>query len=230
MELIAEGIKNAIRIIISFDREFISIVFVSLRVSSISILLAGLLGIPFGIFVGTVKFKGRNILATILNTLTALPTVFVGLMLYSFLSRRGPLGSAGLLFTPIAMIMGQFILAFPIIAALSMGGVRNLGDAPVIAAKLLGAGKYRSIILFIREARFIIIASMIAGFGRVFSEVGISMMLGGNIRFYTRNITTAIALETSKGEFGLAFALGMVLLSIAFTLNIVVYSLGISRL
>ena len=223
MEYIINGLKGAFEIILSLDREFLNIVAVSLKVSFASTFLASILGIPFGLWVAFAKFRGRRLVATVLNTLMSLPTVVVGLLLYSFLSRRGPLGNMGILFTPAAMVMGQFILAFPIVAALSMSGVRNLGEEPLVAARLLGAGKLGSSLLFLREAKLIIIAAVMAGFGRVFAEVGVSMMLGGNIRFYTRNITTAIALETAKGAFSLGIALGLVLLAIAFLVNGMVY-------
>ena len=203
--------------------EFIAIVFRSIKISGISTCLAALFGVPVGIFVGTQKFRGRELVATVLNTLMSLPTVVLGLMLYSLFSRSGPLGGAGLLFTQTAMIIGQTILAFPIVAALVAGGVRNLGNRPIIAARILGAGALESGFLFVKEARLIVITSVLAAFGRVFSEVGVSMMIGGNIRFYTRNITTTIALESSRGAFGLGVALGIVLLSIAFVINMFVY-------
>ncbi len=223
MEYIINGFKGAFEIIFSLDREFLGIISTSIKISFASTFLAAVLAIPFGIWVGTGKFRGQKLLVTILNTLMSLPTVVVGLLLYSFLSRKGPLGNFGLLFTQSAMIIGQCILAFPIVAALVAGGVGNLGDRPLIAARLLGAGRLESNFLFLKEAKLIVITGVLAGFGRVFSEVGVSMMLGGNIRFYTRNITTAIALETSRGAFGLGIALGLVLLSIAFLVNIIIY-------
>ncbi|UCD15220.1 MAG: ABC transporter permease [Candidatus Omnitrophota bacterium] len=223
MEYIINAITGAVKIILSLDSEFLGIVFTSLRISLTSTFLAAVLGIPFGLWVGTGKFKGKNFLQAVLNTLMSLPTVVVGLTLYSFLSRKGPLGNLGILFTPTAMVIGQLILAFPIIAAFTAAGTKNLGEVPLVAARLLGANKFRSSLLFFNEAKLIIITSTLAGFGRVFAEVGVSMMLGGNIRFYTRNITTAIALETSRGEFALGIALGIVLISVAFLVNIAVF-------
>jgi tungstate transport system permease protein len=221
--------QEAFNILFSLDREFLAIVWVSVRVSVCAILLACVFGIPFGLWVGTGNFKGRNMLAAVLNTLMALPTVVLGLLLYSMFSRSGPMGGLGILFTPAAMITGQSILAFPIIAALTAGGVRNLGDGPLVAARALGSGRLQSCLLFLKEAKLIIITSVLAGFGRIFSEVGVSMMLGGNIRFYTRNITTAIALETSKGQFSLGIALGLVLMIIAFAISIVFYRFQVKR-
>ncbi|MFH1593826.1 MAG: ABC transporter permease [Candidatus Omnitrophota bacterium] len=224
MDYIIDGFKEALDIIFSLEKEFLNIVATSIKVSFASTLLASIFGIPFGIWVGAGKFKGRRWITTILNTLMALPTVVIGLLFYSFLSRRGPLGGMGLLFTPAAMIAGQFVLAFPIIAAFVASGVRSLGDGSFVAARILGAGRFRTAILFLREAEWVVLTSVLAGFGRVFSEVGISMMLGGNIRFFTRNMTTAIALETSRGALSLGIALGLVLMIIAFFVNITVYS------
>lgn len=223
MDYIINGIKGAVKIIFSLDREFAGIVFTSLKISLSSTFLASLLGIPLGLWVGLGNFKGKYLLQTVLNTLMSLPTVVIGLTLYSFLSRKGPLGGLNILFTPSAIIIGQLILAFPIIAAFICGGTKNIGQAPIIAARLLGAGRIKSSLLFLNEAKLIIMTSVLAGFGRVFSEVGISMMLGGNIRFYTRNIPTAIALETSRGMFELGIALGVVLISVAFLVNTIVF-------
>lgn len=223
MNYILEGLKNAFIMIFTLDKEFVAVIGVSIRVSFIATVLATILAIPVGLWVGLGKFKGRDCITVILNTLMSIPTVVVGLLVYSFISRQGPLGRLGILFTPTAMVIGQVILAFPIIAGISIGAVRNLGDAPFVAASLLGASKIRAGMLFLGEARIAILSSIIAGFGRVFSEVGISMMLGGNIRFYTRNITTTIALETSKGNFALAIAGGLILLVIALVINISIY-------
>ena len=223
MEYIIDGLKNALGIIFSLDKEFLNIVSVSIKVSLLSTAIAAILGVPIGMWVGAGNFRSQRFLVTILNTLMSFPTVVVGLLLYSFLSRKGPLGSAGILFTPAAMIAGQSILAFPIIAAFVAGGVRNLGNGSFVAARVLGAGWIESGFLFLKEAKLIVLTSVSAGFGRVFSEVGVSMMLGGNIRFYTRNITTAIALETSKGYFSLGIALGIVLMAIAFSINATCY-------
>ncbi|MFC1807463.1 ABC transporter permease [Candidatus Omnitrophota bacterium] len=221
MDFIIEGILTAFKIIISLDAEFLGIVFTSIKVSLASIFISAMVAIPLGIWVGVCRFKGRSLITTILNTLMSFPTVLIGLIFYSLLSRRGPFGELGLLFTQTAMIIGQAVLAFPVIAALVSAGVNNLGNGAFVAARLLGAGRIKSGFLYLREAKFIVITSVLAAFGRVFSEIGISMMLGGNIRFYTRNITTAIALETSRGAFGLGIALGLVLLLVAFMINII---------
>lgn len=219
MEYITGGLAEAFRIILSEDREFLVVVWVSLLVATTSTVLATVAGVPFGILVARGRFHGRQAVIAVLNTLMSLPTVVVGLLVYSFLSRRGPLGSLGLLYTRTAMVIGQFILAFPIIASLTVTAVRGLDkriDTTIIS---LGADRRQGLRMFLHEARFGILAAVIVGFGRVFAEVGISMMLGGNIRAYTRNITTSIVLETSKGEFAMGIALGLVLLAVAFAIN-----------
>ncbi len=221
MKYIIEGLLEALKIIVTFNREFLNIVFVSVKVSIASTVIASVLGIPFGVFVALKRFPGRQALITVLNTLLSLPTVVVGLTVYSFLSRRGPLGEFGLLFTLSAMIIGQVVLIFPIISALTVTAVRSLDTRIRDTVLSLGANDVQGFWMILLEARFVIIAAVVTGFGRVFSEVGISMMLGGNIRGYTRNITSAIALETSKGEFALSIALGIVLLLVALIINIV---------
>ncbi len=220
MDYIWQGVRDSLRIIVGLDREFLSAVLVSLKVALLSTALAALAGVPFGMWIAEKRFRGARAIMTILSTLMSLPTVVVGLMVYSFLSRRGPLGEWGLLYTPAAMVIGQFILAFPIIAGLSVSAVAGLDKRIQATALSLGADTAQSFRMFLREARYGIMAAVMAGFGRVFAEVGVSMMLGGNIRGYTRNITTAIALETSKGEFAFGIALGLVLLAVALGVNI----------
>jgi len=214
LSLLSRGIVTAL------DAEFLSIVLVSVKVALISTALATLAGVPFGMLVAERRFPGRHAVITVLNTLMSLPTVVVGLLVYSFLSRRGPLGSLGLLYTQSAMVIGQFVLAFPIIAGLAVTAVMGMDKRVRTTAVSLGADPWQTFRIFLLEARFGILAAVVAGFGRVFAEVGVSMMLGGNIRGYTRNITTAVALETSKGEFALGIALGAVLLAVALTINV----------
>lgn len=221
MEYLFSGLKEAFRIIFSLEGEFLNIVFVSVKVSFTATLLATILGVPFGIFIAEAKFFGRQFVITILNTLMSFPTVVAGLMVYSFLSRRGAFGELGLLYTLGAMVIGQFVLSFPIVSGLTFSSMQGLDKRVSRTILSLGAGGIQSFRMFLHEARFGIIAAIIAGFGRVFAEVGVSMMLGGNIKNYTRNITTAIALETSKGEFALGIALGLVLLFVAFIINVI---------
>ncbi|MCK5119548.1 MAG: ABC transporter permease [Candidatus Latescibacteria bacterium] len=221
MDYISEGLSQAFRLISAMDREMLSAVGVSLRVSATAIAMACVFGIPFGLFLGIREFFGKSLVVTGLNTLMALPTVTVGLVVYALLSRRGALGVLGLLYTPKAMVIGQVILAFPIIAALCLSATQAVDPRARRTALALGAGPAQVSWTIMREARFGILASVMAGFGRVVSEVGCAMMLGGNIRGMTRTMTTAIALETGRGKFGLGIALGIVLLLIAFTVNLV---------
>jgi len=219
LDYIFGGIKEACIVIGSLDNEFISIVLVSLRVAGTSTLLAALVGVPLGIFIAVKKFRGRRLVITMFHTLMSMPTVVVGLLVYTFICRRGPLGDLGLLYSLTAMIIGQFILALPIITSLAISAVSGVDKRIHQTLITLGADHRQRFRMFLIETRYGIIAAIVAGFGRVFAEIGVSMMLGGNIKGYTRNITTAIALETSKGEFALACALGIVLLAVAFVIN-----------
>jgi len=225
MFYLGEAFLKALELIIGLDREVVAIAFLSLRVSSAATLLATLVGIPAGFILAVSRFWGHRAVETMLNTLMALPTVVVGLLLYAVLSRRGLLGEMGLLFTPYAMIVGQFILATPIITALALSAFRTVDARARETALTLGAGPARAALAVMMEARFATMAAVIAGFGRVIAEVGCSIMVGGNIRWYTRNMTTAIALETSKGEFGFALAIGIILLVVALAANAVLHAL-----
>jgi tungstate transport system permease protein len=220
MHYIFEGIQKAIQFIFTLDPKVFSAVWVSLRTSLVAVVFATLIGVPLGFIVATHTFRGRQPVITLLNSLMALPTVVVGLTVYAFLSRQGPLGPFGLLYTPTAMVVGQFILATPIIAALTLSAVQSTDPRVRDTAITLGASPWQTALTITVEAKYAIIAAIIAGFGRVIAEVGSAMMLGGNIRGYTRTMTTTIALETSKGEFGLGLALGIILLIVAFSVNI----------
>jgi tungstate transport system permease protein len=215
-----DGIATALKLIITLDAEVTHCTLVSLQVSSIAILLASLVGLPCSFLIGMYDFRGKKTLITLVNTLMAIPTVVIGLFVFSFISRQGPLGVLGLLFTPAAMVVGQFLLATPIIIALSFAAIQGIDPRIRVTALTLGARSHQVIVTLLLEARYAIIAAVIAGFGRVIGEVGSAMMLGGNIRGYTRTISTAIALETSKGEFSLGLALGMILLTVALSVNI----------
>ena len=223
MEYIVEGIWQALRLIFSLDSEIFSIVLLSLKVSTIATFLSSLAGVPVGFIIGTSEFRGKKLLVTIFNTLMAFPTVVVGLLVYSFISRQGPLGPMGLLFTPQAMVVGQLILATPIIVALTISATQGVDRRVKLTAMTLGAGPLRTATAILSEVRFALMAAVIAGFGRVIAEVGCAMMVGGNIRGYTRTMTTAIALETAKGEFGFGIALGLILLVVAFSVNILLH-------
>nr|WP_279342438.1 ABC transporter permease [Geotalea sp. SG265] len=201
------------------DQEVYTTVWTSLYIAVWSTLLASLLGIPAGIIIGTGTFPLKGALTTFLNTLMALPTVVVGLIVYAIISRQGPLGQYGLLFTPKAMVIGQTILAIPIIANYTLSTVEGADKRILPTALTLGAGPLQGVLQLVREERFGVMAAVIAGFGRVIAEVGVAMMLGGNIRGYTRTMTTAIAMETSKGEFAFGLALGTILMAVAFFVN-----------
>ncbi len=220
MDYLWEGIKEAIRLIVSLDQEVSRTVLLSLRISLTATILASLVGIPVSFLIGTREFFFKRPVITFFNTLLSLPTVVVGLFLYSLLSKRGPLGLLDLLFTPSAMVIGQFILAIPIIVALAISAIQMVDSRVQWTAMTLGAGPVRTALTVLSEARFALMGAVIAGFGRVIAEVGAAMMVGGNIKGYTRVMTTAIALETSKGEFAFALSLGFILLFVAFSVNI----------
>ena len=219
MGFLFDSLKTALELILSLDPEVYSTVWTSLYVSAIAIVFATVAGVPAGLAIGIGRFPGRRVVITLLNTLMALPTVVVGLVVYGFLSRMGPLGQFGLLFTPSAMIIGQIILATPIIANYTLGALSASDSRIMPTALTLGASTTRGAILLLQEIRFGVMAAIIAGFGRIIAEVGVAMMLGGNIRGYTRTMTTAIALETSKGEFAFGLALGIFLMSVALLIN-----------
>jgi len=217
---LGDSLLTAFELILNFDRDVRMTAWVSLYTSSCAIVIAALLGVPIGLWLGLNRFRGRQLLLALLNTLMALPTVVVGLLLFGLLSRQGPLGPLGLLFTPLAMIIGQTVLATPIVANLVLAAVTGADQRIIDTALTLGASRLQAAIQLLREIRFGVMAAVIAGFGRVIAEVGVAMMLGGNIRNSTRTMTTAIALETSKGEFAFGLALGILLLSIALLVNL----------
>ena len=217
---LAESMHTATTLILSGDRDVMSAVETSLRVASWSVLFASLIGVPIGVAVALGKFPFKRTVRVVLNSLMAMPTVVIGLLAYGLLSRQGPLGSLGLLFTPGAMIIGQAILATPIVANYTVSAMRGADQRILPTALTLGASSFQSMTQLAREVRFGIMAAIIAGFGRVISEVGVAMMLGGNIRFFTRTMTTAIALETSKGEFAFGLALGFILMAVSFAINV----------
>ncbi len=219
MNYLIQALQEAFRLIFSGDSAVLFVTWTSLRVSTIAILLASLTALPLGFIIGISPFPGRGTLITLLNTLMALPTVVIGLFGYSMLSRQGPFGHYGLLFTPAAMIIGQYILATPIMTALTISATQSIDPRVRHTAIVLGANQFQTALTMFAEARFALMAAVITGFGRIIGEVGASMMLGGNIKGYTRNLPTAIALETSKGEFGFGLALGIILMTVALSVN-----------
>jgi tungstate transport system permease protein len=209
----------ALKLLMVFDATVWEIIQTSVSISVAAAFIAALLAIPAGVFTALTEFSGKAALQHILNTLMAMPTVVIGLLLYGLFSRMGPLGELGLLYTQSAMIIAQSILIFPIMMNLTLVTVNAADPRLILTLKSLGADKWQQCFQVLKAVRLAVLVAILTGFGRAIGEVGAAMMLGGNIEGYTRTMTTAIALETSKGEFELALALGIVLLLIAFILN-----------
>lgn len=219
MDSVAESVTQALKLLFGGDPELWEIVAISFKVSLTAIALATPVAIGLAFLLAYGRFPGRRLLITAFNTLLSFPAVVVGLTFYILLSRQGPLGDWQLLFTQPAMVIGQIALALPVLVAMGHSSLQATDRRAWETARALGASQARAMLTLMREARFGLLAALFAGFGRIIAEVGASMMLGGNILHYTRNIPTAIALETSKGEFAQGIALGLVLLVMAFVLN-----------
>jgi tungstate transport system permease protein len=220
MNSIIEGFLRAFSLIVDFDPELLRIIFLSLEVSGTALVIASSLGIPAGSILGLKKFRGRGFVISLSNTFMGLPPVVVGLFVYLLLSRRGPLGFMALLYSPSAMITAQTILVFPIVTSLCHSAVISVDPIIRQAAVTLGATPFQTALTIIKEARYGILSGVIAGLGRAMGEVGAILIVGGNIAGYTRVMTTTIALETDKGNFELALALGIILLIISLLINI----------
>ncbi|MGB5934123.1 MAG: ABC transporter permease [Anaerolineae bacterium] len=220
MEEIVAGLQQAVRLLLSLDPELRGIASLSLQVSGLALLISTILGIPLGAWLGLGHFLGRRLAVAFVYTGMGFPPVVVGLFVYLLLSRRGPLGGWGWLFTPTAMVLAQVVISLPLVAGFTMAAV--MGVDPELRPQLvsLGATPRQATWALLREARLGVLVAIIAGFGSIISEVGAVMMVGGNIEGYTRLLTTAIVLETQKGNFDLAIALGFILLSIAFLINL----------
>ncbi len=220
MEYILHGILQAVRLLITGDPETYSAVAATLKASSSSMAASLIIGVPMGFAIGHIRFPGRRQVRLAVDTLLALPTVFIGLMVYAFISRQGPLGDMGLLFTIPGIAIGQTILALPVVIALSAAAIEGMDANLRTTLTSLGANRRQLLLTSIWEVRHGILAAGLTAYGRVMTEVGISMMVGGNIKWHTRTITTAIALETGKGMFATGIALGIVLLMIAFCITL----------
>lgn len=220
MEYILDALIRAVSLLLSRDAETFSAISATLVVTSYSMVASLLLGIPLGFVLGYFEFRGKRLIRTIVDTCLALPTVLIGLVVYAFLSRSGPLGEFGLLFTLKAIAIGLTILALPIIISLTATALESLDRQLCITLLSLGARGRQVLLTTLWEARHAVIAAALTAYGRVLTEVGISTMVGGNIKWQTRTITTAIALETGKGNFSQGIALGLVLMFIAFTVNL----------
>lgn len=220
MELIWEGIKQAFYLVFSGDPEVWAITLLSLKVSGLATILSLFIGLPLGTWLALGKFTGRGFSLSLINTGMALPPVVVGLWVSIFLWRSGPLGDLHLIYTPAAIVIAQTIIAAPVVTGLTAAALQQLDPRLRLQLLGLGASRIQMVVALWREARLPLLAALMAGFGSVISEVGASMMVGGNIRGHTRVLTTATVLETGRGEFGMAIALGLILLLLAYLVNL----------
>lgn len=225
MDFISNGFLEAFSLLASGDAETYDAICNTLLTSSLSILIATILGLPLGFGLGYFDFWGKRVLSLICNTLLAFPTVVVGLVVYALISSRGPLGGYGLLFSNAGVVIGQTLLALPIVIALSASVVENMDKRLSLTLKSFALTQAQMIQTTLWELRHALLSVVITAYARIVSEIGIAMMIGGNIKWHTRTITTAISLETNKGEFALAIALGIVLVGIALSINLVLFRL-----
>jgi tungstate transport system permease protein len=219
MDVFLDSLRGAARLLLSGDGYVWDILLLSLRVSGLAVLAGLVIGLPIGIGVGLSRFRGRSVVIALIHTGFALPPVVVGLLVFMLFSRAGPAGHLELLFTPTAMILAQALLAAPYVAGISMAAVQAVPDDVRQQARALGASRTRALLTHLAEARLGLFAAVVAGFGAVISEVGAVMMVGGNIAGETRVMTTAIVLETRRGDFATALSFGIVLLLLAFVVN-----------
>ena len=219
----SEALSAALALLIGFDSKLVEIVLLSLRVSLSAVAIAALLGLPLGAAIAVGRFPGRQTVIVVVNALMGLPPVVVGLLVYLLLSRAGPLGALGILFTPSAMVVAQAILILPIIAALSRQAIEDAWREYEEQLRSLGAGRMDAALTLLWDTRFSLVTTILAGFGRAAAEVGAVMIVGGNIDGVTRVMTTTIALETSKGDLPLALGLGMILIAIVIAVNAAAY-------
>jgi len=225
MENILGALNKAFGLIISLDREVFTIVLLSFSVSLTAVFFSCLISLPLSLLLALKKFPGNRFIVNTINSLMAVPAVAIGLVVYLLISRRGPLGVLELLYTPWAMIIAQAILATPIITSLSHQTLKRVGSMVKETAVSLGASGWQMVLTVVKEAKSSLMAAFIVGFARVVGETGMTMMVGGNIKGATRVMTTAIALETMKGDFELAVALGIILLIVAFGVNIILQTM-----
>ncbi len=219
----SEALSAALALLIGLDSKLVEIVLLSLRVSLSAVVVAAVLGLPLGAAIAVGRFPGRQTVVVVLNALMGLPPVVVGLLVYLLLSRAGPLGALGILFTPSAMVVAQAILILPIIGALSRQAIEDAWREHEEQLRSLGAGRVNAALTLLWDTRFSLLTTILAGFGRAAAEVGAVMIVGGNIDGVTRVMTTTIALETSKGDLPLALGLGMILIAIVIAVNAAAY-------
>lgn len=220
MNLFTDGFQEAIQLLVSGNESVYSAISVTITVSSWSLFISLLIGLPLGFLLGYYQFPGKTVIRTIVDTFLAIPTVVIGLVVYTSLSQAGLFGEYNLLFTQKAIIIGQIFLGLPIIIALTAAQVEMVDKRLYLSLKGLGASSYQILKATLVEARFGLMTAAMTAYGRIITEIGISMMVGGNIKYHTRTITTAIALETGKGEFVTGIALGLVLFAVALIVNI----------
>lgn len=219
MELLVEGLKKAIEMILSGDREILEITLLTLRVSITAVLISTLIGLPAGMLLGLARFPGRKIILALINIGMGLPPVVAGLWITLFLWRSGPLGEFAWLYTPTAIIMAQILVSLPIVTALTSTAFQQINPKMILQVKALGATRLQLYWILMKEVKLAILAAIIAGFGRVIAEVGAAMMVGGNISGETRILTTSIVMEVSKGNFDVALALSFILMTLAFIIT-----------
>jgi len=221
MDLILEGIKKAFWLLVSLDPEVLGITLLSIKVSGSATLISLFIGISVGASVALTRFPGRRIVVSLINTGMALPPVVVGLFVTISLWRNGPLGFMGILYTPLAMIVAQTVIATPIVTGITLAAVQQLPAKLRLQILALGATRLQMLWILIKEAKLSLLAAVMAGFGGVISEVGASIMVGGNIKGYSRVLTTATVMETGRGNFDVAIALSIILLLLAYLINLV---------
>lgn len=219
MKEILDSLAEAFSLITSLDGEIYGIIALSLVVTIISTVISAALAVPSGIIIGSREFKGKRLLIRVVSTFMGLPPVVAGLVVYLLLSRKGPLGGLMLLFTPTAMVIAQVIIIFPIITGITIGAVKSKVKPVQETCTGLGIGRARTLMMLFHECRYAIMSAVMAGYGRAISEVGAVMLVGGNIQYNTRVMTTAIVLETGKGNYDRALALGIILLTLSFIVN-----------
>lgn len=225
MDFLLNGFTEAFNLLLNGNLETYSAIKATLYTSSVSILFAVIMGFPLGFILGFYDFRGRKILRLLSDTALAMPTVAIGLILYAFITRNGPLGSLNLLFTLKAVMLGQFVLALPIIISLTASVVENMEKKHYLTILNLRLTPAKLVFCVLYELRYALMVVIATAYGRIVAEVGVAMMIGGNIKYFTRTITTAVSLETNKGEFAMGIALAMVLIFIAFLVNLAIFAL-----
>ncbi len=225
MELIYEGIKKAVYLLVTLDAEVVKITLLSLQVSGSATLLSLLIGVSIGTAIALSQFPGKRFVVSLINTGMGLPPVVVGLFVTIFLWRRGPFGFLGILYTPAAMVLAQAVIATPIVMGITVAAIQHLPQRLRLQILALGATRFQMVWILLKEAKLPLLAGVMAGFGGVISEVGASLMVGGNIKGYTRVLTTATVMETSRGNFDVAIALGVILLLLAYVINLILTSI-----